>query len=213
MLGDLYVCGLPPAKLLKAMAVIADTLHPAFNRVPSLRPDRSRTSCVLASHAVRDFLWKIGFKDARLQTVYGAVRAINEAGEEIHSLGVGDHTNVPTLDQTPMPDTPTHWSGHMVVVVGDWLIDTTVYQMQRPAWPDLPGMVALMVEEEDDGTRVFGMRPLAGMRGGSDGRDVRLAYFEQENERWRVGSPDLARERRALVIKTMVAKFQPWRDE
>lgn len=211
-LGDLYVHGTPPAKLVKALAVIAHTLHPEFDRVPRLAEGRSRMSCVLVSHAVRDFLWKIGFKEARLQTVYGAVRAYDAEGEEIHSLGVGDHTNVPTLDNKPVPDTATHWSGHMVVVVDGWLIDCTCYQMQRPAWPDLPGMVAIPVETEDDGTRVFGMRPLAGLDGGLEGRRMTLAYFEQENERWRVSSPDLERSRRAPVIKALVAKFNPWRD-
>jgi hypothetical protein len=56
-LGDMIVSGEFPPKLVKALAVIANTLHPAFDRQPWLgAPGWSKRSCVLASLACRGFL-------------------------------------------------------------------------------------------------------------------------------------------------------------
>ena len=51
-LGDMQVIGSPPAKLAKALAVIADTPHPAFAHDPRITPGIWKESCVLCSHSM-----------------------------------------------------------------------------------------------------------------------------------------------------------------
>ena len=51
-LGEMQVIGSPPAKLGKALAVIADTLHPAFAHDPRITPGISKESCVLCSQSM-----------------------------------------------------------------------------------------------------------------------------------------------------------------
>jgi ribosome modulation factor len=209
-LGDMEVVGDPPAKLVKALAAVASDLHPAFDGV--LRnAGKSKESCVLSSLAVRDFFWKIGFKDARATTVYLVLQALDAEGNEIHSIGVGDHVPVQSRFGRPLPlDTADRWSGHMVVTVpsAGYLIDTTLFHMRRPAWPDLPGMIAAPIERT--GQQTFGLDHLAyvGARSPDDGL-LRLAWLEQDNERWR-GSPDTQRDRRDPVVRAMRRAFGNW---
>src|SRR5436190_5914768 len=133
--GDLSVMSreMPPAKLLKALAVIADRLHPVLAKGGF----RTHDSCVLLSLAVRDFLQAIDFTDAVATPVTVVVREFKPGGEQGHSLGIG----VPG-DRAVAPE---RWAGHMVVTLPKcgWLIDTTLYQAARPQWPELPGMVAV----------------------------------------------------------------------
>jgi len=209
--GDMQVVGRPPAKFIKALATIASVLHPVFDKI--VIPGKSKESCVLCSLTVRDFLWKIGFKDARLVTVYTAIRAVDSDGVEIHSVGVGDHNGtVPTLDKRALHDTATRWSGHMVVEVpgAGYIVDTTMYQMRRPAWPVLTGMMAVPIER--DGTQSFGLDHLSAVKAKEpDGSMVSMWWLVQPNERWR-GGPDTGKDRRAPVVKAMVQAFGQWRD-
>lgn len=204
MIGDMLVQPHPDTRMFKALAVISSVLHPAYDNVlPTL--GKSKESCVLCSLTVRDFLWKIGFKHARLQTVYLALRAVDAAGEEIHSLGVGDHDKVPTVDTKPL-DTRGKWSGHMVVTCGSWLIDTTVYQTARPAWPDMPGMFAVRLDLTG-GPQSYGMDPLAGLQSPRDDGGVQsILWLQQPNERWR-GGPDTDRALRLPVVRALRAAF------
>src|SRR5262252_7800728 len=127
-LGDMMVVGNPPAKLWKALAVIADALHPSFELEPRIAPGISKSSCVICALTVRDFLRAIGFDMARVAPVC-AVMWASENGKQLHSLGIG-HPD----DDSAFAD---RWSGHLVVVIGAFLIDATLYGAQRPQWPDL----------------------------------------------------------------------------
>ncbi|RWN98184.1 hypothetical protein [Mesorhizobium sp.] len=208
---DLMIIGEPPAKLVKALAVIADKLHPAFDStVSNIVPGKSKESCVLASLAVRDFLWRIGFKDARLQTVYTIVRGLDAEGNQTHSVGVGDHKGMRTLDKRDTRDTPVAWSGHMVVLVDSFLIDPTVYQMRRPAWEGLPGMMVLPLDLVG-AERQLGLDPLAGTEALWDDKRVVMIWLAQENERWR-SVHDTRRDRRASVVKALVQAFGRWQE-
>lgn len=205
-LGDLLIVGKPPAKFVKALAAVAAVLHPAFDQIAV--PGKSKESCVLCSLTVRDFLWKAGFKDARVVTVYLAIRAVDKGGVEIHSVGVGDHNGtVPTLDNRKLPDTDAHWSGHMVVEVpsAGYLVDTTLYQTKRPAWPDLTGMMAVPIER--DGAQSFSLDHIAAIRAVQpDGSMLTMWWLAQPNERWR-GAADCERGRRAPVIKALLSAY------
>ena len=120
-LGDLKVLGNapPPAKLLKALAVIAKEMHPAFARVRTFKPEISFESCVLCSLAVRDFLNAIDIA-TMVRPVSILIRAC-ENGKELHSLGIGK----------PFDDRPSgngRYAGHLAAVAGNWLVDTTLYR-------------------------------------------------------------------------------------
>ena len=206
IIGDLRIVGEPPLKFIKALAAVAAALHPAFDEI--VRPGQSKESCVLCSLTVRDFLWKVGFKDARVVTVYTVIRAVGDDGVEIHSLGVGDHNGtVPTLGGRTLKDTPERWSGHMVVEVpsAGYIVDTTMYQMMRPQWPVLTGMLATPIER--DGTHSFGLDNLADVGATQpDGSMVAVRWLLQPNERWRA-APDAERARRAPVVKALARLY------
>jgi len=206
IIGDLLIVGEPPLRFIKALAAVAAALHPAFDEI--VTPGKSKESCVLCSLTVRDFLWKVGFKDARVVTVYTAIRAVGVDGVEIHSVGVGDHNGtVPTLDGRTLKDTRDRWSGHMVVEVpsAGYIVDTTMYQMMRPAWPMLTGMMATPIMR--DGTQSYGLDHLATIGTTQpDGSTVALWWLLQPNGRWRA-APDAERDRRAPVVKALSRLF------
>ena len=212
-LGDMHVVGRPPAKLVKALAVIANGLHPAFDRETwGIAPGFSKQSCVLCSLAVRDFLWKIGFKDAQAAPVYFAVRAFRD-DELVHSLGVGDHNAIGMT--APGPDTDARWNGHMAVKVAGFLIDPTLYQVHRKQWDGIPGMMALELETSDQLDRPYGLRPAAGaILTMVDGTRVEMMWLDQPlNRRWRESSGgDTERSRRRGVIAGLVKAFGKWQD-
>jgi len=199
--GDMLVSGSPPAKLIKAAAVIADTMHPEFERYDL----NSKGACVLSSLAVRDFLFKIGFRSAEVVPVVFVIRAFKD-GDLLHSLGIGDPSG---KDK----DLPGRWSGHMITRLPHegFLLDTTLYQAARPQWPELPGMVlaplAYVVEP------VFGLDVIAGFhKKTDDARHLDGLWLEQpKNKGWR-GAKDTLRRRRAPIVEAMIKRFGNWTD-
>lgn len=200
-LGDLLVAGDPPAKLIKAAAAISQIMHRAYEE----RSLSSKTSCVLSSLTVRDFLFRIGFKNAEVESVVFALRA-EQDGAELHSLGIGS-LNGRGVDQ------PGRWNGHMVAVLsGEWLIDTTLYQAVRPQWPELPGMVLCPLVKAD--TRFYDLDLMAGFTITPDEkRSVRGMWLHQPlNKRWR-DAPDASRRRRQPIVGELVKGFGDWGNE
>src|SRR5687767_8210687 len=187
-LGDLLVHGEPPAKLLKALAVIADRLHPEFDKV--VIPGRSKESCVLCSLTVRDFLWKIGFRDAKAVPCRFIIRAFRPDGSEVHSLGIGGTGKVE----------PNRWDGHMAVTVGETLIDPALYQAKRPAWPDLPGMFAVPTGK----TWSHGDLLAGGTGLQPDGTTLEVAWGLRDDDRWRSAPDAVERHYRQPVVKALV---------
>jgi len=214
-LGDMLIVGKPPAKFIKALAVIADRLHAEYDRQPWIaRSGKSKESCVLASLTVRNFLCRIDF-NAEVRPVYAVLQA-NQFGEVLHSAGIGAPDDTRVIHG--------HWTGHMVVSVPIepgrcYLIDTTLYPVRRDAWDHLPGMVAVPT---DDGpaiarrfgnTAVFhGLEPLAGF-GSEDGAGYtfQAIYLDNpKNKTWRQG-PDAHKSlERRVVVESMVECFGTW---
>jgi len=153
MLGEMLVQGKPPAKMIKALSVIASTMHQKFDE----QGFGSRTACILCSLAVRDFFRRIGYTDAQMTPVYLMMEARDSEGQVIHSLGVGDHANAGQAK----PD-GDGWDGHVCVRVPklSYLVDTTLYQTIRPPWAALPGMIALPYERDPE-NKLFGLTPMA----------------------------------------------------
>jgi hypothetical protein len=198
-LGDMMVIGQPPAKLAKALAVIADTLHPSFNANKSIEPDKSKRSCVLASLAVRDFLQATDFASATTMSVATALFA-ERGTTRLHSVGIGAPHDHRVVDGD--------WCGHMVVTVDGWLIDTTLYQALRPQWPDLTGQMALPLYRVEPATRVFDLPLLTGASFTVEDYEFNICWCDRsENIGWRKGPDARDRDRRRPSVEAMVARF------
>lgn len=202
-----------PAKFVKAMATVAMTLHQSFDAQSWIPEGKSKESCILASLAVRDFLWKKGFSEASVVPVYIVIRATDVEGNELHSLGCGDHSAMPWTKPTDPVDTDRRWSGHAVVLLPKlgWLVDTTLFQAKRPQWPGLPGMMAVPIYRE---ARPFvdGLAQLGGVTAVNrdNGSSVEVLWLAQPtNKRWRT-APDANPHRRAPVVKKLVEQFGNW---
>jgi hypothetical protein len=208
MLGDLMMVGVPPGKLIKALVVIADTLHQEYSRQPWIaHPDTSKDSCVLCALTVRDFLRKIGFEDARAIPVCVAMQATKN-GELLHSLGIG-HPEGARKEKG-------RWPGHLVVTVpsAGYLIDSVLYGARRRQWPHLPGMMAVPLQPGAI-SRVFGLEPLAGIQSdaASDSYEFTLVWLDNpDNMAWRQGKDAREKWRRKPVVKAMLDKFGVWHD-
>lgn len=207
-LGDLLINegdGRPPLKLLKAMAVIADYLHPTFDVYYT--DHQSRDSCILVSEVLRDFLFRVGFHDVEVRSVAFYIER-RKADQVVHAAMVG---------KPGVPDNNGRWNGHMVVVLPKtgWLIDATLYQTQRRHWEQLPGMMATPVYTDvvKDGRNVVG-----GFVSKVDDELLWAMWLDTpENKRWRT-APDLLKGGRREQIRRAVAarlidRFQQTKDE
>ena len=210
ILNDLVVLEQPSsAKFTKALATVATVLHPAFDALLPTK-GKSKESCVLCSATVRDFLWKVGFKDAKMTTVYLAFRATDANGVEVHSAGVGDHASgrVPLAPGVDFSERRGYWNGHMVVEVPSQatIIDTTLFHMKRPQWPLLPGMMAVPIFE---GPPSFGMEQVSAISFDQEnGNMLHMWWVREPNPSWR-NAPDYTdRALRLPVVRAMRAAFR-----
>jgi hypothetical protein len=197
-LGDLHITEpYPPAKLVKALAVIADTLHPAFDLRPDIKPFYSRHACVLSSLTVRDFLVRSGF-NAIVRPVATVIWAERD-GKLLHSLAIGA-----PHDKRDIKDA---WKGHMVVTVktkaGEFLIDTTLYPVRRPQWRDLPGMMVLPLAAEPVRSPVWWR--LEVIASAIHGDDVLIGWFDNpRNKSWQYGGDGRDPTRRMPVVAALI---------
>jgi hypothetical protein len=205
-LGDMTVIGTPPAKLLKAIAVISEMLHPSFNANPNIKPDHSKRSCVLCSLTVRDFLQAIGFADASVASV-SVVMFASRGSKPLHSIGIGVPIDNRKIDG--------QWCGHMVATVAGWVIDTTLYQAKRPQWPDLTGQIAVPLYPPGAAVvRMFDWPMITGFQlTKDDGYQFLTAWCDRkDNNTWHRGPDAVDIERRRPSVDAMVACFGPWDD-
>lgn len=217
MLPDMMVSGTPPAKLAKALAVIADALHAEFEATRQIAPDKSKESCVLSSATVREFLFRIGFRDVEVRPCFAFMRAFR-GDTELHSMGIGQDG----IDGERDPHRPGYWRGHMVAVVpsAGYLIDTTLFRAAtRPAFAGLPGMFAVPLLDlpPDVGeVRIRNLRPLAFEKmQRPDDESVTLDLFwldQPENRSWKAGPDYQRRDWRLRVAARLVERFGNWRD-
>jgi hypothetical protein len=194
---------LPPAKLLKGLAVIAKHLHPEFGRNARLVPGISRRSCVLASLAVQDFLQEIGIR-TEVRPCAFVVQAA-EGDKVLHSLGMGKPFD-------PRATTHKDWVGHMVATAEGFLIDTTLYPVaDRPAWRHhLPPMLAVQM---NGGTTLWDLPRMASL--GVDEGDYWLGVAWLDNgpdASWRQGGDARDVTRREKVVRRLVRRFGAWEE-
>lgn len=211
--GDLVAPNTLPDELKLPLKIIGNALHMSYdlwgmggNAKFIMLPDKSKESCILASATVRDFLYRIGFRDAAVRAVVFWLDAHDKDDAVIRALGIGN------------PDGPNHqdgrWDGHMVVTTGNWLIDTTLYQATpRSHWPDFPPMMAAPLYHGDGNW--FGL-PLVAAGGAlvdpenHDGASrIQYGWLDQpSNDSWR-DAPDYKQKfRRERVTDHLVKLYQ-----
>lgn len=200
-LGEMTVIGVPPPKLLAALAIIADKLHPILDAQPRVRAGHSKVSCIWCSAIVREFLFRLGFRDAELRACVFAIVAEKDGGL-VHSLGIGN----PVKPDLKRQDS---WDGHAVCTAGGWLIDTTLYQMRRPQWANFPGMMALQLLDDDQRVMFWGKRALTGSETKDCGNDIAFAWMDQrENTRWRQAPDYLRRRERSQIVDQLMTHWK-----
>lgn len=212
--GDLVAPNFLPDDLKLPLQIIASHLHQSFDAWGAngmakfvMAPGKSKESCILCSATVRDFMYRIGFRDATMRAVVFWIDAFNEEDKAVRALGIGN------------PDGPQHadgrWDGHMVVTTGDWLIDTTLYQATpRSHWPDFPPMMAAPTVKPGRG-EWFGLPLVAAGGAQFDPADhdgaVRIQYGwldQPSNDSWR-DAPDFKQKfRRERVVDHLVRLYQ-----
>lgn len=204
IIGDLLISdlkGQPPLKLMKAMAIIAEYLHPSFDEY--YEDGVSRDSCILVSSVVREFLFRIGFTDAEARSVFFWIEARHH-DEPLHQLIIG---------KPGEPDRNGKWNGHMVALLPKtgWLLDCTLYQARRGHWEFIPGMMAAPVF--DIGKTPSGRNIVTAFVWKNGDDEVQGTWIDTpENKRWRT-APDIkrggTRERhRKLVVERLIYHFQ-----
>jgi hypothetical protein len=211
-LGDMLVVGEFSPKMMKALAVIAAKLHPAYDALDNIKKwpatrGNSKESCLFSSLAVREFLVGIGFADATVQPCTLFMRSERD-GVELHSLGIG----VPGD-----PDQPDKFNGHVAVIVPseNILIDTTLYQAIREQWQGaVSGMMAVRLDLNSH-YRLHELKQIAGMVFKAVGEPVsfEIAWGDRPDINWR-REPD-ATDPQSLQRRRRVAKAlrEGWRWE
>jgi hypothetical protein len=154
---------------------------------------------------VRDFLVRIGF-NAIVRPVATVIWA-ERNGKQLHSVAIGA-----PHDKREVKDS---WKGHMVVTVktpaGAFLIDTTLYPVRRPQWPDLPGMMVLPLHAS--GERERGWWGLEVIASATYGDDVLIGWFDNpRNKSWQHGGDGRDQHRRMPVVDALVERFGAWED-
>lgn len=136
---------------------------------------QSKETCLFTSLTIRDFLVEIGFKDATVRGCGFYITAVN-----LWSLGLG----------TPgQPDTPDKFNGHAVVIVPSLklMIDSTLYQAQRPQWNGaLSGMMAIPYHRPDQKLQLFNRPVIAGYELSNDeGVVVSMVWIDRPELQWK----------------------------
>jgi len=197
-LGDMQIVArvdndsLPPPRLLKCLAVIAERLHPEFSRpiYEHGHPDKSKESCILSSLTVRDFLRASGFPRARVQPIQVMMEARKDE-KILHALGIG-HPEA----------TGPGWTGHLVAITNRWIVDTTLYQAIRPAWPHLPGMMCVPIEP--GARRIHGYKVLAALLLEEGDYSNTVVWCDDPRNTGWAKAPDSQPARRAPVVKHLI---------
>ena len=202
----------PPPKLLKALAHI-DAIHKEFDATGVMAfPGKSKESCILCALTVRDFLWRVGFKDAAVRSVGALIRA-RRNGTELHSVGVGLPLHF--FEQNATGKDRQGWNGHLVTTVDRWLIDTTLAPWKRQHWQHLPEMLTLPFKEPTaQSFSIKGLYPVAATwidLPEDESYEGEVIYLDQpDNRSWKI-APDQEKSRRRAVTNALAKRFGSWR--
>jgi hypothetical protein len=185
------VFGSPTRRLARVLDFLAERLHPTIETLTGCA-GYSRTACILSSLVARDVMCELGFA-ARVAPVITRVRK-HKRGRPIRELIIGEPGRA---------DEPGMWNAHMIVLVEGLLVDFTLDQARRPAWPELPGMLAAAVSP--DGTLLEGRFPrLVALS--CPAREIEASWFDNpEKDDWRE-APDARPKIRKAIVRKLSAK-------
>jgi hypothetical protein len=217
VLGDMAIVTdrkITDGKLIKALAML-NIIHKEFDKTGVMAfPGKSKESCILCALTVRDFLQRIGFKDASVRSVGVLIRA-RRNGAELHSVGVGLPLRFYEPDALGMYNS-SGWNGHLVTTVDRFLIDTTLTPWKREHWPHLPSMLTLPYEEPNPHKSfpMKGLFPIAATW--TDIPDDKtyegeVIYLDQPKNRSWKAAPDAGKGRRRAVVDALTKQFGSWR--
>ena len=204
-LGDMTVVGHWPGKMLKALAVIADRLHPAYDEFEGTILGGSKIACLFSSLAVREFLVAIGYDDATVRGCACYMHAIDGSGREIWSVGIGKQ------DENPIEG---KFNGHAVCTVPSLglLIDTTLYPAIRPQWNGaLTGMIALPYWSPTE-HKVYDRPLISGLDIQNDDLQFHIGWTDRAELQWRRSTDFRRTARRAAVTQALIDRFGEWHD-
>lgn len=171
--GDLWVTDHPPERLALAIEIIGLYLHQAYAAERRIGEGLSQKSCILMAATVRDFLYRVGFRDAQVRPVVFFIEAIRN-DEVIKQLGIGNPEGPQKREDA--------FDGHMIVTAEGWLIDPTLFHATpREQWPTFPTMMAQPLFKGDPAIEWFGLPVLTGgaVPENDQGNLVRWAWLDQ----------------------------------
>lgn len=205
-LGDLLVIGEWPTRMIRALAVIADTTHRAYDAFVASHPAGARAggskdACLFTSLAVREFLVAIGYQDATARSCACYMRANGLDGKDIWSIGIGKPNEVPIPDK---------FNGHAVVTIPSLklLIDTTLYPAIRPQFGDaLRGMIALPFHDPDPTSDVYGRKRFAGAEVQLTDRIFEIIWTDRPEIKWKQTIDFVRTPRRRAVTRALIEQF------
>ncbi len=199
-LPQLTIFGEPEDRFVAAMKIVSAHLHQRFLPICG---EASKYSCVLSSLAVRDFLFRVGFRDAVLSPVRTIIRA-ERGGKELKTVAIGYQ------DATTVKANHT-WAGHMAVCIPslNYIVDSTLFQAQREAWPFLPGMLAVPLHDAERTRDIGGFKSISGMMFSNPDDEYVFDIIwldDPKNTAWK-NSPDTSKRRREGVVQAMTSAF------
>lgn len=205
--GDLAVLAHPPAKMLKALAVIAARAHPAYDECSGFPAGASKDKCLFMSLAVRDFLVEIGYRDATVRSCFLYIAAVDQQGKELWSVGLG------APGQTSVPE---KFNGHAICTVPtlSLLIDTTIYQAIRPHWAGaVNGMAAIKYHRPWTNQLIHGRPSIAGAEIALPDRRLMVLWLDRPEVNWRREIDfRYKNDRRRYVTKALRDAFGEWHE-
>ncbi|MBK1666738.1 hypothetical protein CKO28_01590 [Rhodovibrio sodomensis] len=187
-IGELVAFTDPPSDLLPILRVIGHDLHRILGKKNSVPEGRSRRSCIWASLTVRDLLRHSGFPDAEVAPCLLRIQGVDPEAELRRELVIGEE-----------PDNPGDpgWTGHLVVIARDWMIDPTLGQARRPWWRKLPEIAATPTIDPAD--RISFIL--------SADRTTAVEWVARPDlDDWQT-APDAARERRLVEVRKLARKL------
>jgi len=205
-LGDMTVIGNWPGKIMKALAVIADTAHPAYDKFPGAPKGGSKEACLFTSLAIRDFFVAIGHTDATAHGCACYIRATGLDGKDVWSVGIGKPNEFSKEGK---------FNGHAVCTVPSLklMIDATLYPAIRPQWNGaISGMIAVPYGPPMTDQSFFDRYPFAGAEVYAEGRRVNIIWTDRPELRWKRSIDFERTPRRRAVTRALIEQFGDWRD-
>lgn len=153
-------------------------------------------ACIPASLGCRDFLRAQGF-EAEVRSCAVLLKATQ--GEDETTLLAGGKGLI------GQPVGPDEFDGHLICVVKGLIVDPTLGQLRRPAWPWLPDVVAVKKLREFATCQFplgHKLRALAAYEARHESTSIGVVWFATSNRKW-VGRPIAQPQARQHIVRAL----------